>query len=199
MGGPCKVLKRVPGEDRVGAFAGPPCTDNFQVVSPPFEFRGRRWHSVEQAFQAAKFAEGSAAFGALAHAAPRPDQGGAAFGYHVWQLGQSRGSALLVDWEGTKVLVMCRACAAKLDAHPQLQRQLLEETADHELRGAASTWEWERWNGLVQMLLRQRARTGASLSAAAMASVTMDDIAALGDTLEAARADTAAAGGAAAD
>ena len=45
MGGPCKTRKQ--GSTR--KTQAPDCTDNFQIRQ--FQFEGRSWHSVEQAYQ----------------------------------------------------------------------------------------------------------------------------------------------------
>ena len=43
--------------------------------------------------------------------------------------------------------------AAKYISNPDLQRELLD-TGDQEIIGGASTWQWSKWNGLIQMKIR---------------------------------------------
>ena len=179
MGGPVHIIRQVPGEHRVGTFLGPACTDNFQVVAGGFEYGGVKWHSVEQCFQANKFECGSSAFTNIVCAAPHAGEGDSAYGQRMWQLGQSRSSPLRAGWERIKVLVMLRVCGSKLRAHAALRSQLLEETGDFELRGGASTWQWSKYNGLIQMYLRQLLRSSGAdeaLAPEALETVSLADI-----------------------
>ena len=55
MGGPCLLVQQQDGKRKIPA---PACTDNFQVRA--FEVEGVRFFSCEHAFQALKYAAGSA-------------------------------------------------------------------------------------------------------------------------------------------
>jgi hypothetical protein len=80
----------------------------------------------------------------------------------VWQIGQSK--PCRDDWARpvVKVEVMYLACIAKLVAHPEMHRDLLD-TGDAELQGGPSTWKWSKYNGLIQMKLRRQLREGIDL------------------------------------
>lgn len=139
--------------------AAPPCTDNFQLA--PFEFNGAVWQSVEQCYQAQKyFPTDPETHTALLNMMPFAGETAHSHGMRVWLAG-ARGR-LRPDWDVVKVELMVRACRAKLAAHAQLRAELLA-TADLTIVGAPSTsWqsksgggEWSKWNGRIQMLLRE--------------------------------------------
>ena len=46
--------------------------------------------------------------------------------------------------------------------NPDLQKDLLE-TGDLEILGGASTWQWSKWNGLIQMKIRDLLQQGINL------------------------------------
>ena len=154
MGGPCKVLRPVPKENRVGQFIGPACTDNFQIVQPSFAYAGLQWHSAEQAYQALKFPEDSATRTSIHAMAPGADETDFQYGVRVWKRGQSRDESIRSDWDQVSVKTMFLVNLAKYATEPEFQQTLLE-TEPHPLQGPSSTWEWAKWNGLIQTLIRK--------------------------------------------
>merc|ERR1712154_66597 len=96
MGGPC-LLSDPPSNKRVLA---PTCTDNFQIL--PFSFQGRIWHSVEQCYQAQKFAEGSDSRAKVENCVPFPSENGSMYGNGDWREGDHRESQYMavvkVEW-----------------------------------------------------------------------------------------------------
>lgn len=168
MGGPCYIVRTVPEENnRVGKFQGPVCTDNFQIAK--FRFKGKTWHSVEQCFQAQKFPAHSSTYQLIHSTSPRIEcvtgemESSSSYGHRVWKLGQVRETPLLDDWEETKVRVMAMVNCAKYACNPNMQRELDETTRDWELLGGASTWDWSKWNGLIQLWIRKMIRRGEDL------------------------------------
>jgi predicted NAD-dependent protein-ADP-ribosyltransferase YbiA (DUF1768 family) len=160
MGGPCWLLK--PNGQRSGA---PDCTDNFQISK--FEFRGTAYHSVEQAFQCLKFTPGSATSRQIQAAHPRKGEDSRGYGMRMWQEGQSRADKLMENFEDVKVALMYALNAAKFVSTPSMQSELVTETGEMRIDGGASTWEWQKWNGLIHMLLRQKIKQGVDLQAEA--------------------------------
>ena len=77
------------------------------------------------------------------------------YGYRVWLMGQSRESLLRKNWDSEKVKLMFLINLAKYACNEVLQRQLIDET-----KGCASTWQWSKWNGLIQTLIRQKVSEG---------------------------------------
>ena len=162
MGGPCWIIKPVPGENRMGKFHGPACTDNFQICQ--FVYKDEHYHSAEQAFQARKFQPTSAAARSLRHAAPRDGESSHDYGMRVWQLGQVRDPDFRPEWDSVSMEEMYLINVAKFAQNVSMQRELIDETSDYELRGAYSTAEWEKWNGLIMLLIRQKIAQGVDLS-----------------------------------
>lgn len=158
MGGPCWLIQ--PNGRRI---QGPACTDNFQICS--FIFDGTAFHSVEQAFQSLKFERGSSTSASIRLAQPRADESASAYGMRMWQSGQSRADPLINNFEDVKVALMYVLNCAKFASNPSLQTELLSQTHDLPIDGGASTWEWQKWNGLIHMLLRDRIQKGADLEA----------------------------------
>ena len=74
------------------------------------------------------------------------------YGNRVWRLGQ-RLTGVILEWEQKKVEIMFLVNAAKYNSNPDLQKELLE-TAEREITGSPSTWQWSKWNGLIQMKIR---------------------------------------------
>ena len=145
---------------------GPPCTDNFQVVSFPFD--GDEWQSVEQCYQACKFLKttptGASGRQRIQRMLPFAGETDHSHGMRVWREGAS--ADLRSDWEAVKVEVMLRACRAKLLANEHVRLELLE-TGQATITGAPSTsWtgpsgkghSWTSWNGKVQTFLREELR-----------------------------------------
>lgn len=98
MGGPCFIVNE-DGEKRVG----PPATDNFQIF--PFSFRGSRWFSAEQCYQAMKFPEGSKQHTLIRNLQPQVGESEWDYGIKVWQCGQNV-AEIVKNWEATKVELM---------------------------------------------------------------------------------------------
>ena len=74
------------------------------------------------------------------------------YGNRVWRLGQ-RLTGVILEWEQKKVEIMFLVNAAKYNSNPDLQKELLE-TGGREITGSPSTWQWSKWNGLIQMKIR---------------------------------------------
>ena len=155
MGGPCfKVIPAtsLDGSDKTGRkkkVLGPSCTDNFQIKQ--FTHLGQNWCSVEQCYQALKFSGGTRE--TIQQAVPHAGESGSSYGMRVWRMGQV-GRNMVSDWEEKKVEVMFFANLAKYECNPELQKELVDETGELELVGGPSTWEWSKWNGLIQMKIR---------------------------------------------
>jgi predicted NAD-dependent protein-ADP-ribosyltransferase YbiA (DUF1768 family) len=136
---------------------GPNCTDNFQVI--PFEYplgSGKMWQSAEQCYQAQKFGD-EMIKESIREAVPHVGESDSAYGNRVWRLGQRHDC--LLEWERVKVEVMYLVNAAKYACNPHLQQELLE-TGSAVLTGGPSTWQWSKWNGLIQMKIRQQLQDG---------------------------------------
>ena len=162
MGGPC--FKVIPDTSNTQAgrqrkVLGPACTDNFQIVR--FTFLGQEWWSVEQCYQANKFR--GEMRDKIQQTLPHAGETGSSYGMRVWSLGQ-RGRNMVLEWEKKKLEVMFLVNLAKYACNPDLQRELVDETGDYELVGGPSTWEWSKWNGLIQMKIRKMVREGTDLS-----------------------------------
>jgi len=157
MGGPCWLVLPPGGSAR--RTKAPPCTDNFQVAK--FEHKGSTWHSVEQCYQAMKFEEGSKMRARLQAIQPSSTENDSAFGMRVWRDGQL--GKPVADWEERKVEEMLASCLAKYIHHPEMQEELVKETSDLEIQGAPSTWQWQLWNGKIQMKIRNLLASGVDL------------------------------------
>ena len=152
MGGPCYFI--TPS----GKKPAPACTDNFQISI--FEYplgSGELWHSVEQCYQGQKFPTGPGRV-ALRNATPLPGESDHSHGYRVWDLGQ-KFRKIRADWDSKKVEVMYLINVAKYASHEDLRAELLS-TNDTPMVGAPSTWEWSKWNGRIQMLIRKKLQSG---------------------------------------
>eukprot|EP00092_Neocalanus_flemingeri_P050433 GFUD01058298.1.p1 GENE.GFUD01058298.1~~GFUD01058298.1.p1 ORF type:complete len:179 (+),score=52.10 GFUD01058298.1:82-618(+) len=164
MGGPCFKVSPAPSLDgsnkssRQKKVLGPACTDNFQIKQ--FSHQGQDWCSVEQCYQALKFKGDTREI--IQKTVPRAGETGSSYGMRVWRLGQI-GREMVLDWEETKVEVMFFANLAKYQCNPELQKELVEETGELELVGGPSTWEWSKWNGLIQMKIRSLVKEGKDL------------------------------------
>lgn len=149
MGGVCTI----------GGCAGPACTDNFQIVSPPFNVAGWEFHSAEQAYQASKFRFGSVMFRAIAEVDPRgmSDQ---EFGMEVWQIGNS----FRPDdgWDSVKVRSMYMANLCKFAQNPALAEELRSTCG--KIVGAKSTWRWQFFNGQIMTQIRHLLTNGVKLT-----------------------------------
>jgi len=139
---------------------GPSCTDNFQIKE--IQVKGERFHSVEQAYQAAKQADPKWR-AVVAGLAPKRGESTVAFGNRCWSAGQ-RGP-LVQNWEAIKVDVMYEINMAKYMQHEDLRAELLS-TGDAVFKGGPSTaWTydgvrhgWTLWNGMIQMRIREELR-----------------------------------------
>jgi len=137
---------------------GPPCTDNFQIRR--FTYQDVVWQSVEQAYQASKFRGEWRT--KLQEAVPFGGETDSAYGMRVWQMGQ-RGRGMVLEWEGMKVESMYRLNVAKYAHNPDLCEELVA-TGTRRMKGAPSTWEWSKLNGLIQTLIRKQLREGVDLT-----------------------------------
>lgn len=131
----------------------------------PFEYEGVTYWSCEQAYQALKFIPGPQR-NKLAAIRPMPGETDSAHGMRCWSEGQ-RGTkaAYRSDWDATKVGVMLAVNRAKYAAHADLRADLLATGAATIAGGPSTSWrhkgqdhKWQRWNGLVQMLVREELR-----------------------------------------
>jgi predicted NAD-dependent protein-ADP-ribosyltransferase YbiA (DUF1768 family) len=121
MGGSCWLVhadgKRI---------KGPLATNNFAVIPAGFLYKGTLFFSVEQAFQAFKFAPDSPAFRRVAAILPEEGDTGSQHGMACWRAGQ-RGERV-PDWDRAKVGVMLEVCRAKVMSVPGLKEELLALT-----------------------------------------------------------------------
>jgi predicted NAD-dependent protein-ADP-ribosyltransferase YbiA (DUF1768 family) len=150
-------------ETGTGRRIGPACTDNFQVRS--FTYGGIEFHSCEQAFQSLKFVPGNQR-DRICRMKPMESESDSSFGMRCWSEGRSGPSyELRKDWDAVKVGVMLAVNEAKYKQNADLARDLLA-TGNATIVGASSTsWSfkgndhnWARWNGLIQMRLREELR-----------------------------------------
>jgi hypothetical protein len=158
MGGPCYVL----GEHErtgIGGKRGPRSTDNFDVA--PFFFEGETWYSVEQCYQACKYMKEGRRV--VQEMVPYPQESSGSYGLRVWKAGQPGVLGDNIDWNAhffpNKIEYMYRINAAKYACHPELQEQLLATKGTY-IAGGRSTWEWSKWNGLIQMQTRVELENG---------------------------------------
>lgn len=163
MGGRCFLVSKNPD----GSFSktiGPECTDNFQIVENGFEFNGRRWHSVEQAFQALKFPSESIARNEILATIPKEHESDEDYGLRVWQLGQYReDSTMRQDWQENKVKVMLMLNIAKYASDKDFQNQLLQ-TKGQGIEALPSTSNWTYWNSKIQLSIRKLLVEGKDLA-----------------------------------
>eukprot|EP01084_Bolivina_argentea_P202945 346663_1 len=161
MGGPCLIVKVDANGKHIATVRGPACTDNFQIIE--FLFEGNVYYSAEQCFQSHKFKTGSSMQIKIAKEKPMEKETGHRFGMRVWSMGQSRSSPLRKNYEAEKVKLMFMINLAKYSCHNSLQKQLVDETKDFDMMGAASTWDWSKWNGLIQMFIRKKIKENKDL------------------------------------
>lgn len=147
MGGVCRLIGRVTRDIK----DAPPCTDNFQVLERKFKYDGEFWHSAEQAYQASKFDRGSDRYLKILSASP-DNQTDWEYGEHVWKLGQL--GEIKEDWDDIKIKNMLLINLCKFSSSEQLRSEL-ESTKECSIEGAPSTWEWQKWNGLIMSLIRK--------------------------------------------
>ena len=154
MGGRCYLL-RVEDDDEIIRIQGPRCTDNFQIVNPRFRYLDSEWFSVEQAFQAIKFPDGSIARLEINGTAPEVGESDEEYGLRVWLLGQLRDdSTMRYDWEREKVKVMLLLNLAKYASDANLQDELVA-TDGFSIEARGSTANWKHWNECTQIWIRQ--------------------------------------------
>lgn len=156
MGGPCYLVDSQTKQKS----QGPACTDNFQYI--PFQYAGKLWHSVEQAFQAQKFTNPEhqeIIRNTLKTSASMSDS---EHGNLVWQQGRRVGM-MRADWDKVKIDYMYETCLAKLESNPQLKKDLLATGSAKIVGGPSTGWDhpkmghqnWGFWNGLIQMKCRE--------------------------------------------
>ena len=157
MGGPCfLVTKSASNPQGYSKSIGPACTDNFQVI--PFDYEDRRWHSVEQCYQAMKSTD-TDSVERINQIVPYANESDKAYGQRVWREGQTvKGKRLGWD-DGLGVRMMFDINWEKYRQHAALQEQLLA-TGDAIIYGGPSTKKWTYWNGLIQMLTRKLLKEG---------------------------------------
>ena len=174
MGGPCYLVQQEGCKRKV---QGPPCTDNFQVRA--FEVGGERFFSCEQAYQALKFAAGSAERQKIADIKPFAAESDHSHGMRVWLVGnQLRSENMIHDWDSAKLEVMLAVNRAKYEQNADLRAELLA-TGTVTIVGCASTqWscngkhhKWADWNGHIQMLIREELRPEEERNADLVASL----------------------------
>ena len=154
MGGRCYILT-AEDDGRITRIQGPRCTDNFQIVNPGFRYLDSEWFSVEQAFQAIKFPDGSIAHSEIHGTAPEIGESDEEYGLRVWLLGQPRGdSTMRDDWEQEKVKVMLLLNLAKYASDVELQDELVA-TDGFSIEAKGSTANWKHWNECTQIWIRQ--------------------------------------------
>lgn len=158
MGGRCYF-----GEHREIA---PECTDNFQIVHSGFTSHGYKWFSIEQAFQALKFPEGSVGRTAIYNLAPNKYESNENYGMSVWIYGSRRPSnghlkwIMREDWDLEKVKVMYILNLEKYASSELFQSQLVDLTKGYRIVGQPSTpsnrhrKNWNFWNENIQMVIR---------------------------------------------
>ena len=155
MGGPCFVI-----DDEGNKIIGPAASDNFQIIR--FMFHDYEWHSVEQCYQAHKYTYQGAEFCSIQEAFPYASESSFDYGNRVWRLGQ-RNQIQVEDWDSVKVETMYLICIAKVHCNLEVRQELLA-TNDLKMVGGPSTWEWSRYNGLIQMLIKKKLNEGVDLS-----------------------------------
>jgi predicted NAD-dependent protein-ADP-ribosyltransferase YbiA (DUF1768 family) len=149
MGGVCTIA----GHD------APSCTDNFQVVYPPFAVEGHEFHSAEQAYQASKFVVDSVAFKLVASANPegKTDE---EFGMEVWNIGNS--SPTRDGWDDVKVKSMYVANLCKFAQNEILADEL--RATQGKIEAARSTWRWQFFNSRIMTKIRDLLTSGGDLT-----------------------------------
>lgn len=150
MGGRCYFINKK-GEVEFGPY----CTDNFQIVKPKFEYRGLKWHSVEQAFQSLKFPIGSKTQRHIYNLDPMKGESRDSFGNRVWWAGQKKVAKdnVIPNWESEKIKLMLLLNMSKYESK-ESYREDLAKTGSVELFGQDSTSSWPYWNPCIQMLIR---------------------------------------------
>jgi predicted NAD-dependent protein-ADP-ribosyltransferase YbiA (DUF1768 family) len=134
---------------------GPECTDNFQIVSPPFSVDGNKFHSAEQAYQASKFSVGSEAFQRILNADPA-NKTKEQFGMEVWMIGNS--CLWNREFEAIKVKSMYVANLCKFSQNPTLASEL--RSTRGKIEAAASTWRWQFFNSRILQRIRYLLESG---------------------------------------
>ncbi|EKX42824.1 hypothetical protein GUITHDRAFT_111195 [Guillardia theta CCMP2712] len=151
MGGKCFLV-----EQDKSQVEGPACTDNFQVVK--FMYDGLEWHSVEQCYQAAKYITDRRLY--IRDMLPKDGESDEAYGLRMWDEGQCFTSQMNPQWLDVRMHVMYLINRAKYQHNPSLQEELLT-TGDKLIWGKPSTHEWQKWNGLIQMRIREEIQSKA--------------------------------------
>jgi len=155
MGGPCLLVEEradagTPGP-RLKKTPAPSCTDNFQISQ--IRFFDREWWSVEHAYQGLKFVGSPEKLEEICAATPNQNESDFDYGQRVWRLGQQG----CWDPSTNTVELMYQLCCAKYEQHPEMKSDLLS-TGSSTFYGGPSTGEWSKWNGLIQMQIREELR-----------------------------------------
>lgn len=148
MGGRCYYI-----DDDDNRHNAPYCTDNFQIVSPKFSHAGFKWHSIEQAFQSLKFPKGSMPQVQIYEASPYEGESYDNYGIRVWQMGQTRGTKIIENWDKVGKKIMLILNLQKYISQDSFQKDLLK-TLPHDLFANPSTADWEYFNKQIQLLIR---------------------------------------------
>merc|ERR1711965_390050 len=119
-----------------------------------------------------KFPSGSRTSRQIQVAQPTSNESSGEYGMRVWQEGQSRADRLIDNFEDVKVALMYVLNCAKYVSNPSMQSELVSQTGGMAIDGGASTWEWQKWNGLIHTLLRYKIQQGADLQAEASREFT---------------------------
>jgi ribA/ribD-fused uncharacterized protein len=138
---------------------GPSCTDNFQVK--PFDYEGAVYFSCEQAYQAYKFEAGRDR-DRIRAIVPFAGERESSHGMRCWSAGQTASGQMRHNWDVIKVQVMLEVNRAKYMQHSDLISELLSTENVEIIGGPSTSWRlhgqtqnWSKWNGLIQMRLRE--------------------------------------------
>lgn len=143
MGGPCFV----DGE------RGPAATDNFAIK--PFTINGKTWQSVEQFFQAYKYAD-PAMVDKFHQVLPKSDNS-VEYGLLCASMGQERHPSFRPNWEQIKAESMYRAKRAQIAQNPDFKEQLLSTIGKDIVHPDRAPF-WAEWNARMIQRIRQELR-----------------------------------------
>lgn len=147
MGGPCYIIDN--NNDITQKKIAPNCTDNFQIVL--FNYDGLRWYSVEQCYQAQKYITDYKI--RINHKQPYETETDVDYGLRVWSYGQRNTNEMNPEWCNIREYMMYLINHAKYACNPSLQKELLT-TENKIIWGKPSTHQWQIWNGIIQMIIR---------------------------------------------
>lgn len=157
MGGPCYIIDN--NDDITHQRIAPNCTDNFQIIL--FDYDGLRWYSVEQCYQAAKYISDYKI--RINNKKPYETETDMDYGLRVWSYGQKNTDEMNPEWIEKRVHIMYCINRAKYACNPDLQEELLT-TENKIIWGRPSTHQWQIWNGIIQMIIRDEIKSGINLN-----------------------------------